>query len=165
MSGSHWWYLLYKELKSWDSTTWFRVGKFWTPAGKQYVSSVAYFGWSVSFLGVIIGVLEKESQGLSNGTYVASWLLWQNLMIKNVLKIQFWIQIPSEPYLDSPNFFCLHICSLCMEQGSNNSVTGDLAVRGKLLGIPSRYFSPASSSNRTVSCTMGSGATKTGALR
>jgi hypothetical protein len=31
MSESHWWYLFYKEVKSWDSTTWFRIWQFQTP--------------------------------------------------------------------------------------------------------------------------------------
>ncbi len=30
MSESHWWYLFHKELKSWDSPTWFRIWKFQT---------------------------------------------------------------------------------------------------------------------------------------
>jgi hypothetical protein len=31
MSEKHWWYLVYKG-KSWDSTIWFRIWQFQTPA-------------------------------------------------------------------------------------------------------------------------------------
>ncbi len=35
MSESHWWYLIDKDVKIWDSTTWFKIWKFQTPAKKR----------------------------------------------------------------------------------------------------------------------------------
>ncbi len=37
MSESHWWYLFHKEVKSWDSTAWFRIWLSQTPAYKRYL--------------------------------------------------------------------------------------------------------------------------------
>jgi hypothetical protein len=34
---SHWWHLFHKKVKSWDSTTRFRIWQFQTPAWKQYL--------------------------------------------------------------------------------------------------------------------------------
>ncbi len=34
---SHWWYLFHKKVKSWDSTTWFRIWQFQTSALKLYL--------------------------------------------------------------------------------------------------------------------------------
>ncbi len=45
-SESHWWYLFHKEVKSWDSTTWFRIWQSQTPTSKL-LSSNASSGWTV----------------------------------------------------------------------------------------------------------------------
>ncbi len=37
MSESHWRNLFHKEVKSWDSTTWFKIWQFQTPAWKRYL--------------------------------------------------------------------------------------------------------------------------------
>jgi hypothetical protein len=37
MSESHWCYLFHKEVKSWDSTTWFRLWQFQTSTWKRYL--------------------------------------------------------------------------------------------------------------------------------
>ncbi len=37
ISERHWWFIFHKEVKSWDSRTWFRIWKFWAPAWKQYL--------------------------------------------------------------------------------------------------------------------------------
>ncbi len=89
MSESHWWYLFHKEVKSWDSTTWFRIWLFQTPAYKS-VSSNASPGWMVRFLGVMIGVFwKRESRP---------------------------IQCHQRRLLTCQIFFCLHIYSLCMHR-------------------------------------------------
>ncbi len=36
-SESRWWYLFHKEIKSWDSITWFKIWQFQTPAWKRYL--------------------------------------------------------------------------------------------------------------------------------
>ncbi len=59
MSESHWLYLFHKEVKSWDSTTWFRIWRFQTP-GLKAVSSNLSPGWTVCFLGLMIGVFWKR---------------------------------------------------------------------------------------------------------
>ncbi len=38
-SGSHWWYLFHKEVKSWDSSSWFTIWRFQTPAQKRYLQT------------------------------------------------------------------------------------------------------------------------------
>ncbi len=48
MSESHWWYLFHKAVKSWDSTTWFRIWRFQT-LGFKSVSSKASSGWTIGF--------------------------------------------------------------------------------------------------------------------
>ncbi len=75
MSESHWWYLFHKEVKSLDSTTWFRIWQFQTLASKA-VSSNASPGWTVRFLGGNDRGFLKEGgkQDLPKNTNVASWL-------------------------------------------------------------------------------------------
>jgi hypothetical protein len=73
MSESHWWYLFHKDVKSSSSTTWFRIRQFQNLA-KNAVSSNASPGWTVRFLGSWSEFSERVSQGLSNGTKVASQL-------------------------------------------------------------------------------------------
>ncbi len=74
MSESHWWYLFHKEVKSWDSTTWFRILQFQTPAWKRYLQMhlpterFIFWGWSSR-------VSERGNQRLSNSTNVASWIV------------------------------------------------------------------------------------------
>ncbi len=82
MSESHWWYLFHKEVKSWDSTTWFRIWQFQTPAETLYLQMhllaerFVFRGWWSWFF-------ERGCKDLSNGTNM-------------------------QP-LHSPTFFCLHI--------------------------------------------------------
>ncbi len=71
MLGSHRWYLFHKEVKSWDSTTWFRIWKFQTLAWKRYLhmhlltEHLIFWGrWSV--------FSERGIQDQSYGTNVAS---------------------------------------------------------------------------------------------
>ncbi len=72
-SGSHWCYLFHKEVKSWDSTTWFRIWQFQTPAWKRYLQKHPLAERFV-FAGWWSGFSERGSQDLSNGTNVASQL-------------------------------------------------------------------------------------------
>jgi hypothetical protein len=51
MSESLWWNPFHKEVKSWDSTTCFRIRQFQTP-GLKAVSSNASPGWTVRFFEV-----------------------------------------------------------------------------------------------------------------
>ncbi len=44
---SHWWYVFHKEVKSRDSTTWFRIWQFKTPAKKQYPQMRLLAEWSI----------------------------------------------------------------------------------------------------------------------
>ncbi len=87
-SESHWWYLLHKEVKSWDSTIWFRIWQNQTP-GLKAVSSkfkCIYTGGTVSFLG-------GDDQGF----------LWEGVMT--------YLMAPLSPLA---NFsFRHHIYSLC----------------------------------------------------
>ncbi len=60
-------------MKSWDTTTWFRIWQFQTPAWKRYLQKhllarrfVSWGWWS--------GFSERWSQDLSNNTNAASWL-------------------------------------------------------------------------------------------
>ncbi len=59
MSESHWWYLFHKEVKSWASTTWFRIWKFQTLASKLYLQMHLLVEPFV-FLGLMIAVFLKE---------------------------------------------------------------------------------------------------------
>ncbi len=60
-------YLFHQEVKRWDPTTWFEICQFQTPSLKT-VFSKASPCWTVCFW----GYGERGSQGLSNGTNVAS---------------------------------------------------------------------------------------------
>ncbi len=72
MSGSHWWYLFYKEVESWNCTTSFRIWQFQTPDFKVVASNTSP-GWTIRFLWVgDRSFLKKGCQDLSDGTNVAS---------------------------------------------------------------------------------------------
>jgi hypothetical protein len=73
MLESHWGYLFYKELKSWDSSTWFRIWQFQTP-GLKAVSSNASLGWTVHFLGWWSGLSERGSLLTSQHFFSSSHL-------------------------------------------------------------------------------------------
>ncbi len=58
MSGSYWWYLFHKEVKSWDSATWFRIWQYF----KSRLKSGIFKGISWLnglFLGGMIGIFWK----------------------------------------------------------------------------------------------------------
>jgi hypothetical protein len=59
MSERHWWYLFQEEVKSWDSTTWFRMCQFQTLAKKRHLQRHLLTELS-AFLGVMIGVFWKR---------------------------------------------------------------------------------------------------------
>jgi hypothetical protein len=59
ISGSHWWYVFHKEVKSWHSTSRFRICQFHTPVLKA-VSSNASPRRTGQFLGVTMGVFWKK---------------------------------------------------------------------------------------------------------
>ncbi len=73
MSENHWTYLFHKEVKSWDSTTWFRIWHLQTPAYKRYLQ-MHLLAQQFRFWRCWSGFSERRSQELStNGTNVASW--------------------------------------------------------------------------------------------
>ncbi len=72
MSESHWWYLFHKEVKSWVSTTWFRIWQFQTTAKSSIFKCIFWLNGSF-FWGWWSGFSERGSQDLSNGTNVVSW--------------------------------------------------------------------------------------------
>ncbi len=59
MSENHWWYLFHKEVKSWDSTTWFRIWQFQTSAWKLCLQ-MHLLAERFVFLKVMIGVSWKR---------------------------------------------------------------------------------------------------------
>jgi hypothetical protein len=67
----HWWYLFHKEVKSWDSTTWFRIWQFRTLASLRYLQThllakrFVFGGWWSGFS-------ERGIQDVSDGTHIAS---------------------------------------------------------------------------------------------
>ncbi len=56
----HWWYLFHKEVKSWESTTWFRIWQFQTPAWNRYLQTHLVADERFVFWGVMIGVFWKR---------------------------------------------------------------------------------------------------------
>ncbi len=73
MTESRWWYLLHKEVKSWYSTTWFRIWQFQTPAQKRYLQMHLLAEPFVSGRW-LSGFPERGNQGLSIGTNFGSQL-------------------------------------------------------------------------------------------
>jgi hypothetical protein len=71
MSESRWWCLLYKEWKSYDSTTWFRIWQFQTPAWKRYLQ-MHLLAERLAFKGWWSGFSERVIQNLFLDTNVAS---------------------------------------------------------------------------------------------
>jgi hypothetical protein len=69
----YWWDLFPKEVKRRDSTTWFRICQFQTPAKKGYLQMHLLAEWFVFWVWWS-GFTERGSQDLSNGTNVASLL-------------------------------------------------------------------------------------------
>jgi hypothetical protein len=47
MSVSHWWYRFPREVKRWDSTAWFRIWQFQTPAWKRYFKMQFLAEWFI----------------------------------------------------------------------------------------------------------------------
>jgi hypothetical protein len=84
MPGSNWWNLFHKEVKSWDSTTWFRIWQFQTPALKRYLQ---------------MPLLAER---------FVFWRWWSGFLKEGVKTNLMTLMSPHS----SPTFFCLHIYSL-----------------------------------------------------
>ncbi len=87
MSENHGWFLFRTEVKSWDSTTWFRIWQFQTPAKSGIFKCISWLnGW---FFGMVMIVVfwKREFKTYLNGINVSS--------------------------LRSSFLFCLHTYSLC----------------------------------------------------
>ncbi len=66
-------YQFYKDVKSWKSSTWFKIWQFQTGVWKRYLQ-IHLVAERLVFLGWWSGFSERGSQDLSNGTNVASYL-------------------------------------------------------------------------------------------
>jgi hypothetical protein len=86
MSESHWWYPYHISVKSWNCTTWFRVGHFQTPAGKRFLQSIS---WLNSFF----------------------FFFWNNYQcfLKEEVNTSLMGHLST---LNSPTASCLYMCSL-----------------------------------------------------
>ncbi len=92
MSESHWWYINHKEVKSWGSTTGFRIWHFQTPSQKQYLQMhllalqfVFFFFW------VMIGIKDNVSALLTDepvGVSVVETCEWNGVQGITVLVSQ-----------------------------------------------------------------------------
>ncbi len=60
MWENHWWYLFHKKVKSWDSTTWFKIWQFQTTAWERYLQVHLQDEKFVFFFRVMIGVFWKR---------------------------------------------------------------------------------------------------------
>ncbi len=69
---SHWWYLCHESVKVWDSTIWFTIWQFRTPAQKHYLQIHLLAERFVLGGGELSGFSKRGTQGLSNGTNLAS---------------------------------------------------------------------------------------------
>ncbi len=86
LAESRWWHLFHKEVKSWDSTTWFRIWQFQTPTEKRCFQ---------------LHLLAEQ---------FVSWRWWSGFSER----VKTYLMAPMSP-LDSPTFFCLHIYSLWLD--------------------------------------------------
>jgi hypothetical protein len=67
MSWSNWWFLSYKEVKSWDSTTCFRIWQYQTSAWRRYLQMHLLDDQFV-FSYWLLELYERGSQNLSHST-------------------------------------------------------------------------------------------------
>ncbi len=73
MSVSHSWCSFHKLVKTWDSTTWFIIWHFQTPAQKLY-NQMRFLAERFHILAWWSAFSKRGSQDLSNGTNVNVWL-------------------------------------------------------------------------------------------
>jgi hypothetical protein len=113
MSGSRWWYLTHKKVKSWDPTTWYRIWQFQTPADKWNLQMHLLDDLTTSYR-------VWQFQTPAEKWYLQMHLLDERFNFWGVMIRVFWKR-ESRPIkwhqcglLNRQLFFCFHIYSLCL---------------------------------------------------